>query len=424
MDGQAAKVESDRLRKLAEDEGDRLFAEAEAALAAGNIDGAREKEKAATAAYESRKIARTTTLRALRSKIKDEALRVAQEEAARKAEEARVAQMNALQEKQARAAEIQAKSGTKLPLFLASQMADSAGEAPAAPTGPPKLSPELRAAAQMTGAEMAAAKKKEMEEAQAKAKQEAKEAADRAKQTVDTLVAAADEQMKVAGQKLEGLLFAEAREARDKAEAIYKQAGVNRSASLKNMLNDIAKSEKKNAAAAKAAEKKRIADEKAAAEAAARAEAAAAQKLEVARQVEQIKAAASKQSELSAKGGVKVPLFVARQALSQNTPDLKPPPPKGGLAAPPATSGDTTTATAVVEKPAVAPAAVVESSPPLRAPPAEATPATPVAAPAAPAASAPAPAAAAAAVDDTPMVDFAAKLEALKKERLSRLDAQ
>lgn len=65
----------------------------------------------------------------------------------------------------ARAAEIQEKSGAKVPMFLAAQMAEAAGEPAAAPTGPPKLSPELRAAAQLTGAELAAAKKREQEEA-------------------------------------------------------------------------------------------------------------------------------------------------------------------------------------------------------------------------------------------------------------------
>ncbi len=67
----ADRAESDRLRKVAENEGDCLFAAAEAALAAGDIEAARQSEKAATAAYESRNIARTTILRALRTKVLD-----------------------------------------------------------------------------------------------------------------------------------------------------------------------------------------------------------------------------------------------------------------------------------------------------------------------------------------------------------------
>lgn len=51
-----AKEEADRLRKVAENEGDRLFAAAEEALAAGDVDGARANEKAAAAAYASRKV--------------------------------------------------------------------------------------------------------------------------------------------------------------------------------------------------------------------------------------------------------------------------------------------------------------------------------------------------------------------------------
>ena len=107
----ADRMEADRLRKVAESEGDRLFAAAEAALAAGDVEAARQNEKAATKAYESRNIARTTILRALRTKISDagkaqaaaakelarletkrkaeaaaaEAKRVAEEEAARQA---------------------------------------------------------------------------------------------------------------------------------------------------------------------------------------------------------------------------------------------------------------------------------------------------------------------------------------------------
>ena len=188
----AAKAESDRLRKIAEDEGDRLFAAAEAALSSGDVDAARANEQAATAAYESRKIARTTTLRKLREQIKvaakaldakrraeaqAAAARAAEEEAAREREAARVAQLKELQDKAARAADIQAKaqqSGAKIPTFIASQMASGpSSTAPVAPAGPPKVSAELRSAAQMTGAELAAVKKAERDAANQQAKAEA-----------------------------------------------------------------------------------------------------------------------------------------------------------------------------------------------------------------------------------------------------------
>ena len=419
-----AKVEADKLRKVAEDEGDRLFAAAEACLANGDVDGAKANEAAAAAAYTSQKIARTTTLRKLRAKISEaskkqaaqrkeeariEAARKAEEEAARKAEEKRVAQMKALEEQAQRAADMQAKSGAKVPLFLASQMAESATDAPVAPSGPPKLSPELRAAAQVTGAELAAAKKQEMEEARKASAEEAKAKAEQAKKTVDTLVAAGNALMEEAKKNVEGLKFAEARAARDKAAAAYQQAGVNRSSSLKNLDMDISKSEKKNKAAAAAAEKKRIADEKAAAEAAARAEAEAAQKALVRKQMEEMQAAADKQSEM-AKGGVKVPLFMARQmASTASTPELKAPPRGGSV---------------TVERPVEAtpaPAASVET-PPLRAAAPTAAPVEPVA-PVAPVAQQSPAAPAASAMEDVPVVDWAAKLDALKKSATERLNA-
>jgi len=427
-----AKVESDRVRKEAENEGDRLFAAAEACLVNGDVDGAKANEKAAAAAYKSQNIARSTTLRQLNGKINEaakkqaaqrkedariEAVRKAEEEAARIAEEKRVAQMKALKEQAARAAEIQAKSGVKVPFFAASQMAGSAAAAPVAPSGPPKLSPELREAAQVTGGELAAAKRREMEAAKKAAAAEAKAAAEQTKKTVDTLVAAGNALMEQSKQLLDGLQFTEARAARDKAAAAYQQAGVNRGASLKNLDMDISKSEKMNKAAAAAAEKKRIADaaavekkriadEKVAAEAAALAKAEAAQKAEVQKQVQQFQVAAEKQKELAAKGGVKVPMFMARQlAATTSMPALKSPP-RGGSA---------TIERPVEASPAsvAAPAASVETPPLRQAPPASVSSA----------AQQSAAKSAAKALDDMPVVDWAAKLDALKKSATERLSA-
>jgi colicin import membrane protein len=107
----ADRAESDRLRKVAENEGDRLFAAAEAALVAGDIEAARQSEKAATAAYESRNIARTTILRALRTKISDAskaqaaaAKELARLEAKRKAEAAAAEAKRVAEEEAARQA--------------------------------------------------------------------------------------------------------------------------------------------------------------------------------------------------------------------------------------------------------------------------------------------------------------------------------
>jgi len=437
----ATKVQQDAMRKVAEIEGDRLFAAAEAALASGDVDAAKANEKAATATYQSRKIARTTILRKLRAQITDtvkkqaadlkdkermEATERAQEEAQRKAEEARIAQVKAFEETAARAAAIQAKSGAKVPLFLASQMASASSEPAMAPSGPPKMAPELRAAAQVTGSELNAAKKLQLEEAKKTAKADAKVAAEQAKMAVDVLVKAADDVMEQAQASVSGLDFTQARGLQTKAMAMYKQANVNRSSSLKNLEMQINKSEKQNAATAAAAQKKRIADEKAAVQAVADAETEAARKVEVARQVSQIRAAADKQSELSAKGGVKVPLFMASQmAQGDSAPALKAPPRGGGAP----TEQSVVAPTEQAPPPAVSSSDLVEKAPlseetpvppTIQAPPLRQATEAPVAA--APAALAtPAKAASAAAFDDTPPVDWGAKLDAIRKASSQRL---
>ena len=433
----AAKAESDRLRKIAEDEGDRLFAAAEAALSSGDVDAARANEQAATAAYESRKIARTTTLRKLREQIKvaakaldakrraeaqAAAARAAEEEAAREREAARVAQLKELQDKAARAADIQAKaqqSGAKIPTFIASQMASGpSSTAPVAPAGPPKVSAELRSAAQMTGAELAAVKKAERDAANQQAKAEAKAAAESRRKQVDALVAAGDQAMEAAASSMQALAFGEAKVAMGKATELYASAGVNRSASLKKLAGDLTRAEKANAKAAAAAEKQRIADEKAAAAARAAAEAAAAQKAKVATELAEIQAAAEVQAEMSAKGGVKMPMFMARQAVSSGVPELKAPP-RGGAT--------------VAEAPPQAQQAEpvqAEVSPPLRVAAPSASVAEPVApsasaeaTPASPAPGTPSSVSASPAMDDIPAVDWAAKLDALKKASTERLES-
>jgi len=438
----ATKAEEDVMRKVAEDEGDALFAKAEAALASGDIEAAKANERAATAAYEARKIARTTTLRKLRAQISDavkkqaadlkekdrlEAINKAEEEVRQKAEVARLAQVKGIEETAARVAAIQAKSGAKVPLFLASQMATQSSEPSLAPSGPPKMAPELRAAAQMTGSDLNAAKKLQLEEAKKVAQVEAKEAAQQAKLTTDGLVKAGDDLMQQAQSSLTALDFTQARALRDKATTIYKQAGVNRSSSLKNFDGEVNKSEKNNAVQAAAAEKKRVADAKAAVEAAVDAEAEVVRKREVRRQVEMIRAAADKQAELSAKGGVKVPLFMASQmAKSDSTPALKAPP-RGGAAAaasvleaPPAATP--TTQTPVVQTAVAVSTAsstyVVTLPPPLRPTQSPGV----VAETSTPAAPAPAAAPAAAAFeDDTPLIDWGARLDAIRKASTDRL---
>jgi len=438
----ATKAEEDVMRKVAEVEGDALFAKAEAALASGDIEAAKANERAATAAYEARKIARTTTLRKLRAQISDavmqqatdlkekdrlEATNKAEDEVRQKAEVARLAQVKGIEETATRVAGIQAKSGAKVPLFLASQMATQSGEPSVAALGPPKMAPELRAAAQMTGSDLNAAKKLQLEEAKKVAQAEAKEAAQQAKLTTDGLVKAADDVMQQAQASLSALDFTQTRALRDKAMAIYKQAGVNRSSALKNFDGEINKSEKNNAVKAAAAEKKRVADAKAAVEAAVDAEAEAVRKREVRRQVDMIRAAADKQAELSAKGGVKVPLFMASQmARSGSAPALKAPP-RGGAAAaasvleaPPAAT-PTTQAPVVETAVAVSTASstsVVTLPPPLRPTQSPAF----VAESSTPASPAPAAAPAAAALEDTtPLIDWGARLDAIRKASIDRL---
>ena len=207
-----------------------------------------------------------------------EATQKAQEQAQRKAEEARIAQVKAFEETAARAAAIQAKKDSKIPLFLASQMASASSEPAMAPSGPPKMAPELRAAAQVTGSELNAAKKLELEEAKKTAKADAKVASEQARMTVDVLVKAADDVMQQAQASVEALDFTQARALQAKAmEARAKKAAEVKAAEEKQIAAEkaaeeakiaaIQKAEEECIAAEKEAEERAIAEAKAAQEA-------------------------------------------------------------------------------------------------------------------------------------------------------------